>query len=162
MQTATVSKNIQKTIFLSKKGFKELRHDISRLQHDRQKCIRGLKELDRASGHDDRLERIERLAQLEAIESELNEKKLLSMNAKLLPTKKERMHVALGSVVDLLDQHGQFVRYMIVDSMEANPSDGRISAASPLGQHLLGKTVKDIVEWKNGLHSRTFRLVKIT
>lgn len=161
MQTATVSKNIKKTIFLSKKGLKELRHDISRLQQERQKCIRGLKELDRSSSHDDRLERVERLAQLEAIESELNEKRSLLANAKLLPTKKERVHVALGSVVDLLDQHGQFVRYMIVDSMEANPSDGRISAASPLGQHLLGKTVKDTVQWQNGLHSRTFQLIKI-
>lgn len=148
-------------VFLSKKGFKELRHNISKLQQDAQKIIRGLKELDKTSGRDDRLERVERLAQLDSVESELAEKKQLLLIAKPLPTKKERFHVAIGSVVDLIDQQGRLVRYMLVDSMEANPSDGRISIASPLGSSLLGKTVQDIVEWKNGLHSRTFQLVNI-
>lgn len=72
------------------------------------------------------------------------------------------MKVAIGSVVDLIDQKGHLVRYTLVESIEANPSDGRISAASPLGQTLLGKTVKDIVEWGNGLNHNSLRLVKIT
>jgi transcription elongation GreA/GreB family factor len=72
------------------------------------------------------------------------------------------MKVAIGSVVDLIDQQGRLVRYTLVESIEANPSDGRISAASPLGSTLIGKTVKDIVEWGNGLNHTSLQLVKIT
>jgi len=151
----------RKTILLSKKGMKEIKKAIAQLEHDRQAVIRGLHEIDKTSGHDDRLERIERLARLESIEAELAEKRRTHTDAKLLPSKRARMKVAMGSVVDLIDQQGQLFRYTLVDSIEANPSDGRISIVSPLGQNLVGKTVKDIVEWSNGLHSNQLQLVRI-
>lgn len=151
-----------KTILLSKKGMKELRKAISQLEHDRQSVIRGLHDIDKSTGHDDRLERIERLARLEAIESELAEKHQTLIDAKLIPSKRARMKVAIGSIVDLIDQEGRLVRYTLVDTIEANPSDGRISVLSPLGSNLIGKTVKDIVEWGSGLQNNTLRLVRIS
>lgn len=151
----------RKTILLSKKGMKELRKAISQLEHDRQAVIRSLHEAGKTTSHDDRLERVERLARLEAIDAELAEKHQTVMDAKLMPTKRARMKVAMGSVVDLMDQSGRLVRYTLVDTIEANPSDGRISVVSPLGQSLLGKTVKDIVEWSSGLQRNTFQLVRI-
>jgi len=152
----------EKTILLSKKGMKELRKAIAQLEHDRAAAIRGLHDIDKTTGHDDRLERIERLAQLESIESELSDKHRTLSEAKLLPSKRARMKVAMGSVVDLIDQQGRLFRYTLVDTIEANPSDGRISVLSPLGQNLVGKTVKDIVEWSSGKHSNTFQLAKIS
>jgi len=157
----TITTTEHKTILLSKKGMKELRKNISQLEHDRQAMIRGLHEIDKSTGHDDRLERIERLARLEAIESELAEKKTMSLDAKLLPTKRARMKVAMGSVVDLIDQQGKLFQYTLVDTIEANPSDGRISVISPLGQSLLGKTAHDIVEWSSGRKSNKLQLVRI-
>lgn len=151
-----------KTILLSKKGMKELRKSISQLEHDRQATIRSLHEIDRSTGHDDRLQRIEQLARLEAIESELVEKKQTLADAKLLPTKRARMRVALGSVVDLIDQQGRLFRYTLVDTIEANPSDGRISVVSPLGSTLVGKTVQDVVEWGSGNRANRFQLVRIS
>ena len=150
-----------KTVLLSKKGMKELKKSISQLEHDRQNVIRGLHDIDRTTGHDDRLERIERLARLEAIESELVEKQQTLLEAKLLPTKRARMKVAMGSVVDLIDQSGRLFRYTLVDTIEANPSDGRISIVSPLGQSLIGKTAHDIVEWSTGVQSKKLQLVRI-
>jgi len=152
----------EKTILLSKKGMKEVRKAIAQLEHDRAAAIRGLHDIDKTTGHDDRLERIERLAQLESIESELSDKQRTLAEAKLLPSKRARMKVAMGSVVDLIDQQGRLFRYTLVDTIEANPSDGRISVLSPLGQNLVGKTVKDIVEWSSGKHSNTFQLAKIS
>lgn len=152
----------RKTILLSKKGMKEMRKAIMQLEHDRQMIIRSLHDIDKTTGHDDRLERIERLARLEAIESELAEKHQTLADAKLMPSKRARMKVAMGSVVDLIDQQGKLFRYTLVDTIEANPSDGRISVVSPLGQNLLGKTVKDIVEWSSGVNQRTLQLVRIT
>jgi len=159
--TITTSKP-EKTVLLSKKGMKELKKAISQLEHDRAAAIRGLHDIDKTTGHDDRLERIERLARLESIESELSEKQHTMSEAKLLPSKRARMKVAMGSVVDLIDQQGRLFRYTLVDTIEANPSDGRISVLSPLGQNLVGKTVKDMVEWGAGRHNATFRLVKIS
>jgi len=160
--TITSKTKSEKTILLSKKGMKELKKAISQLEHDRAAAIRGLHDIDKTTGHDDRLERVERLARLESIESELAEKQQMILDAKLLPSKRARMKVAMGSVVDLIDQQGRLFRYTLVDTIEANPSDGRISVVSPLGSTLVGKTVKDIVEWGSGAHNTKFQLVKIS
>ena len=157
----TTITNEKPTVLLSKKGMKELKKSISQLEHDRTAMIKSLHDLDRSTGHDDRLERVERLARLESIEAELAEKRQTITHAKLLPSKRARMKVAIGSVVDLIDQQGHLVRYTLVDTIEANPSDGRISVLSPLGQSLVGKTVKDIVEWGNGVRTQSLKLVSI-
>lgn len=160
--TTTKYQPEQKTVLLSKKGMKELRKSVTQLEHDRQAILRSLRESDKSLNHDDRFARSERLLRLEAIESELAEKHQTLSKAKLVPSRRARVKVAIGSVVDLIDQQGKLIRYTIVDSIEANPSDGRISAASPLGSSLLGKTVQDMVEWGNGLQHKSLQLVKIT
>lgn len=159
--TTTTTTQENKVILLSKKGMKELRKAIAQLDHDRHAISRSLRESDKTNGHDDRFERNEQLLRLEAIEAELYEKQQVLANAKLIPSKRARMKVAVGSVVDLIDQQGRIFRYTLVESIEANPSDGRISTVSPLGSSLVGKTVKDIVEWNNGRQKRTFQLVNI-
>lgn len=164
MNTTTITKQTsdKKVILLSKKGMKELRKSIAQLEHDCQAISRSLRESDKTSGHDDRFERNERLQRLETLEAELAEKHHALNNAKLIPSKRARMKVAIGSVVDLIDQQGRMFRYTLVESIEANPSDGRISAASPLGSTLLGKNVQDMVELNNGRRHNTFQLVRIT
>lgn len=151
----------EKTLLLSKKGMKELKKSIANLEHDLQKARQTLRELEKTTGHDERFDRIEKLAILEGIEAELNDKKLILSTAKLLPSKRARLQVAIGSVVDLIDQQGRLFRYTIVDSIEANPSDGRISIASPLGQSLLGKTARDFVEWSTGMRANRLQLIRI-
>ena len=93
---------------------------------------------------------------------ELQEKQTLLHNARPLPSRRARIRVAIGSVVELIDQQGRLMRYTIVDSIEANPSEGRISADSPLGSTLLGKTVQDIVEWSSALRVQKLKLVRIS
>jgi transcription elongation factor GreA len=144
----------EKTLLLSKKGMKELYKKIASLEHDRMMAITELRELDKTLGHDERLERIEKLANLEA------KRHMLSL-ARIMPTRRARLQVAIGSVVDLIDQQGRLMRYTLVNSFEANPSDGRISVASPLGQSLMGKTVQDVVEWSGSLRTNRLQLVRI-
>lgn len=148
-------------VLLSKKGLKELRRRISQLEHQQKGAIAELREIDKGSSHEERLEQIEKLAHLEIIENELAEKRQTLSRAKLIPSKRERFKVAIGSVVDLIDQQGKLFRYTLVDSIEANPSDGRISIQSPLGSSLVGKTIKDTIEWSNGTRSRSLQLVSI-
>ena len=150
------------TTLLSKKGMKELKKAIARLEHRRDAVIKQLREAEKGETHDQRLERTERLAQLEIIESELADKREILRTAKLFPRKRDALKVALGSVVDLIDMTGQQVRYTLVDSIEANPSDGRISVHSPLGQTLVGRTIKETIEWGNGIRARQLQLVRIS
>lgn len=162
MNTTTTNHIENKTILLSKKGMKELRKAIAQLEHDRLAVRRSLRESDKTTSHDDRFERNERLLRLEAIEAELAEKQQTLSRAKIITSRRTRMKVAIGSVVDLIDQQGRLVRYTLVESIEANPSDGRISAVSPFGSTLIGKTAQDIIEWGSGINRSTFKLVRIT
>lgn len=150
-----------KTIFLSKRGMKDLKKQISRLERDKHSAVAELHELDKTEGHDERLARLERLAALEITESELHDKQMILASAKPLPRKRDALKVALGSVVDLLDTNGRVVRYTLVDSLEADPSSGRISIMSPLGKNLLDKQLRDVIEWTANIGKHRLELVAI-
>ena len=154
--------NTTETIYLSKKGMKELKKAVSQLERDRHRTIMELHDQDKTDGHDERLARIEKLAQLEGIENELEEKKAVLAGAQLYPRKRDALKVAIGSVVELIDNSGRQVVYTIVDSIEANPSDGRISVKSPLGQSLIGKTISDSISWGKDLRKAQFQLIRIS
>ena len=135
------------TIALSKKGIKELKKSISALENDLSKVRNSLRNMDKDVSHEGRLERIEALASLESIEQELFEKRELLKNSRLTPEKKNPIEVAIGSVVELIDRQGKKLRFTLVESVEANPFDGRISTKSPLGMKLIGKTIRDTIEY---------------
>lgn len=148
-------------LIISKKGMKELKKSIASLEHDVKMARLSLRDIDKTSGHDELFERIEKLSNLEALEESLENKRQILSTAMLLPSKRARLQVAIGSIVDLIDQQGRLFRYTLVDSFEANPSDGRISIASPLGKTLVGKTVQDIIEWGNDIKINQLKLVRI-
>ncbi len=149
------------TVYLSKKGLKDLEKSITQLEKDHERALSELKSIDDIDSHEGRLTRIEKLAQIDKLEKELAENRALLLKAKLLPRKRDALRVALGSVVELADSSGRMMRYTLVNSFEANPSDGRISVESPLGRNLLGKTIKQTVEWGNGLRTHRMKLVNI-
>lgn len=149
------------TIYLSKKGLKELKKRVSKLQRERQSTILNLREADKTSTRDNRLERIDQLENLDIIEAELAEKEHYIENAKLYPRKRDAFKVAAGSIVDLIDIQGRIIRYQIVDSIEADPSDGRISTSSPLGQSLIGRKLQETITWGRGSRHNKLQLVGI-
>ncbi|MFZ2544411.1 MAG: GreA/GreB family elongation factor [Candidatus Saccharimonadales bacterium] len=153
--------NTTETIYLSKKGFKDLKKSIAQLERDRRRTILELHEQDKTDSHDSRLARVEMLARLDGIETELASKQALANSAKMYPRKRDAALVAIGSVVELIDSTGRRFVYTIVDSIEANPSDGRISSKSPLGQNLLGKTISDTVSWDRANQSK-LQLVRVS
>lgn len=149
------------SVYLSTKGFKELQKLITNLEKDHAAALSRLRDMDKTDSRDERFARIEQLSRIDNLENEIASKKETLANAKHLPRKRDALKVAIGSVVNLLDTSGRMVQYTIVDSIEANPSDGRISAKSPLGQKLIGKQMKDVVEWGAGLKAKRFQLVSI-
>lgn len=152
----------QHITLLSKRGMKELHKKVSELERRQKETRAKLRDLDKGMSHEDRLSRVETLSELEAIEDELVSQKQLLRTSKLIPSKRTRLKVAIGSVVDLIDQQGRLFRYTLVDSVEVNPSDGRISIESPLGSSLLGKTIQDTIDLSIGRSNRSLQLVRIT
>lgn len=148
-------------VYLSKKGMKELKRSIIKLEQTISTLQHELRELGHGDSREQHFERSERLSRIEMLEGELAEKRCQLARAKLLPRKRDAVKVALGSVVDLIDTKGRLVRYTIVSSLEANPSDGRISAESPLGKSLLGRSAKDIVQWGVKSPTQSLQLVRI-
>src|SRR5690606_23831569 len=110
------------TTYLSKRGSKDLKKSISQLERDLSEVRLSLKDIDKTNSREERMILSEKLSQIETIESELEDKRLLLANAKPLPKRRHALKVALGSVVDLIDSTGQLVRYQLVDSFEADPS----------------------------------------
>lgn len=68
--------------------------------------------------------------------------------ARIIDEKKARTnHVSLGSYVTLKDlETGEQFEYQLVGSVEADPSNHRISNESPVGRAIMGKKVGQIVK----------------
>ena len=75
------------------------------------------------------------------LEAKLAELELILKNVELIvmPPKKDRAIVSLGARVTVKVDDGQVDEFEIVGTIEANPSLGRISNESPVGNAFLGK-----------------------
>lgn len=76
---------------------------------------------------------------IQAIEGVINQ-------AKVVEGTTASRKVGFGSRVTLLDEDNKVERFTIVGSVESNPAEGKISNDSPVGQALLGHSVKDKVK----------------
>ena len=80
------------------------------------------------------------------LESRIIELENIIKNAELIkpPRKEKQDTIGLGATV-LVEVDGQKDEFMLVGSLEANPSLGKISNASPVGNALLGHRIGDAV-----------------
>ena len=149
-------------IYLSKQGFKDLKKKIAKLEHE-QKML----ELELRDGDvkEDLLRQNDIFVRIDAIRSELNDKKLQLHNTEILPKKNKRVRtrVTIGSFVELVNRAtGKIMKFQLVDSVEANPLAGKSSADSPLGRVLMGAKIKQEVSWIAGLKTMSAQLVRIS
>ena len=149
-------------IYLSKQGFKDLKKKITKLEHE-QKML----ELELRDGDikEDLLRQNDIFVRIDAIRSELNDKRFQLHNAEILPKKNKRVRirVTIGSFVELVNRAtGKIMKFQLVDGVEANPLAGKISADSPLGKVLMGAKIKQEVSWIAGLKTMSAQLVRIS
>jgi transcription elongation factor GreA len=72
-----------------------------------------------------------------------------------------RDKVGFGSTVHLKDPQGQMVVYQLVMPEDADPEQGMISTASPIGRALVNKEEGDEVNVSTPNGSRRFEIVKL-
>ena len=147
-------------IYLSRQGMKDLKKKISSLERSKRSLEA---ELRKSDTKEDNLIRNETLARIDGLRADIAEKKFQLDNAKVLPSNRgKRIKDALGSFVELIDKAtGRVMKFQLVESIEADPSSGRISAESPLGRSLLGRKVNEEVSWTAGFKNMQMQLVRI-
>ena len=131
--------------YLTKDGLKKLQEEFKALQKQRRKLI---DEVERARALGDLRENAEYHAARERLQHVST--RLAELDAKLAQvTLIDELTVAsgearLGMKVTLEDlQTKEMVSYVLVGSDEADPPNGKLSIASPLGKTLLGKKTGD-------------------
>ncbi len=160
-------KNLHKRYRLTRDGLTSLTSKLQELRAERRRRVmtfRAVAEQQASASHEDSgcIQTMNSIrfvdAEIERIENVLAEAEVIQP----ISRKRER-HVRLGSSVKLRGDDGQEITYVLVDSVEADPSEGRISDKSPLGQQLLGKRIKDYITLKNMRNkpARILRLVGI-
>jgi len=87
----------------------------------------------------------------EFLERRIAELESILSDAIIITKRKNKKTVDVGSIVTLLFD-GEEQKFQIVEPEEANPTEGKISFKSPLGQAILGKKPGEetIVETPNG------------
>jgi transcription elongation factor GreA len=147
---------LREKYYLSESGFVSLKSRLQDLYKKRAEQLgrmRALKEQQSDNLFIEDSTYIQAVSSIQFLESESQRLETVLANAKIFNTA-DRKHpphrVRLGSSVLLETPEGKERReYTIVDSIEADPFNGKISDESPLGQQLLGKRLSDTIILNN-------------
>ncbi len=83
------------------------------------------------------------------VEGRIRELEILLASAKLIKKQRSKNgEVQIGSTVVIKEGRAKPEEYLIVGAAEANPREGKVSHASPLGEALIGKKEGDKVDIK--------------
>lgn len=134
----------EKFYHLSRKAFKKYKEEYKTLKEKIKEKRAQIKELR------DELWRPEDLncdyepmeSELISMEIRLKELEYILKHAILVNNHKNTRKVTLGSTVTL-EVNGNTEKFTLVETLEANPMEGKISNESPIGKALIGKKVGD-------------------
>lgn len=154
---------MQRDVLLTPEGLDKLKDEIEHLSTvkrrevaERIKEAREFGDISENSEYDDAKNE---QAMLEARIASLEEK--LRSASVINPSELDSNVVRVGSQVSVKDEgSGKTLKYTIVGSTEANPSENRLSNESPVGKGLLGRKKGDAV--KVTLPNGKIRELKIT
>jgi transcription elongation factor GreA len=129
--------SLNKHFQLTKKGLDGLRKQLDQLRMEQIKTCQRLVKMD-VKEKEEYIMSTDATSHLENIELQVSKISDILRRADIIPNKKSRSSVELGSTV-FLESDFQKVNYTLVNSIEADPSANKISESSPLGRALLGK-----------------------
>jgi transcription elongation factor GreA len=154
---------MKKKYYLTKEGFDNLQSEYARLKNEEWPAILKRVSEARESGNlEDDPEFEEANRAKEIIEGRILEIEQIIENVEIIEAafKGIKGKISLGTTVTL-EVQGENQTFTIVGSIEADPTQGRLSHESPLGKQLLGLKEGDIVEIKLPFGNVEYRVVKI-
>ena len=139
----------QKKFYLTKEGLEKIRKEYE-----------DLKELKLAQIREESPKIL--YEDINSLGSKIIEFENIIKNAELIrPPKKEKQNIIdLGATV-LVEINGEIDEFRLVGTLEADPSNRKISNESPIGRALLGKRVGEIVVIKTPIVNHACKITKI-
>lgn len=148
--------------FITEVGLEKLKQELGELKTSRRKEIaERIKQAKELGDLSENAEYTEAKNEQSFMEGRILEVESIIRNATIIKQgTKATGTVAVGSKIKISDDKDT-KEYFIVGSNEADPSQGRISNESPIGQAFIGKKIGDIIEIKVPQGSKKFKIVAI-
>lgn len=135
-----------KQTFITAEGLEKLKLELDLLKNVKRKEIsERIQEAKELGDLSENAEYSEAKEDQSFIESRILELEAIIRNISIIQKSKKTGVVDLGSTFIVENNEGQRFTYTLVGKSEANPSAGKISNESPLGEAFLGKKQGDIV-----------------
>lgn len=135
---------MKKEFQLTKEGIKELQDELAELKEQSLEVIEAIKTARDQGDLSENDEYHTAKEEQERVVNRIAEIEHILVNAEVIKASKKD-GVGIGSSVTLKGGRKE-VTYYIVDSVEADPLEAKISDESPIGKALLGKKVGETVE----------------
>lgn len=148
--------------FITSEGLKKLKEELHELKNvKRLELAERIQEAKELGDLSENAEYVEAKNEQGFIEGRILEIDSILRRATIIKQKsKTSDKVEVGSKIKIQDEK-ETKEYYIVGSNEADPSQGKISNESPIGQAFLGKKVGDIIEIKVPQGSKKFRIINV-
>lgn len=146
--------------YITKKGYEKLRSELNDSKEKRKEIA---DRLEKATGFGDLRENSEFDEATTAFsfnEGRIAELEYLINTLQIIKYSGEKNKVSIGSKI-LVSYNNEIKEFVLVNSIEADPVNGKISDKSVIGKHFLNKKEKDIIKinFKNKIN--TYRIIKI-
>ena len=138
----------QRQHFLTKEGLEGFQQELEHLKSERRpEVAERIHKATETGGTADNAEYEDAKSEQSFVEGRIRELENLLADAVVASRRKGKAEsVEFGSSVTVVNAQGKKVRYRVVGSAEASPTEGKISDESPVGKALLGHRVGDEVE----------------
>ncbi|OGZ58284.1 MAG: transcription elongation factor GreA [Candidatus Spechtbacteria bacterium RIFCSPHIGHO2_02_FULL_43_15b] len=148
--------------FLTNQGLKKLKEELEYLVREKRREVAGrIREAVSLGDISENAEYAEAKEEQAFIEGRISEIESVFRNAKIVNSaSRNASTVEIGCSVEVRGG-AQTRNLMLVGKAEANPETGEISAESPLGRALLGKTAGETVDVHTPAGNRRYTIVRI-
>lgn len=136
----------EKKFYLTKEGLERIKKEYKDLKNLKLSKIKG--EIPKILESEDiNPEYLAFQEDLSSLEARIADLEYILRNSEIIktPPKEKQNIINLGATVTLEELDGQINEFMVVGTLEANPSEGKISSESPVGKTLLGRKIGEEV-----------------
>ncbi len=146
---------------LTSAGLEKLQDELTKLKARRSVVAAKIKEAKAEGDLSENADYTSAREEQDYVLSRIAEIESILQNATVIADPKGNKTVDLGNKVEL-ECDGKSVSYTVVGSLESDPTAGKISEESPIGQALLGSKVGDAVDIVIPGGKRTCKVTKIS
>ncbi len=148
----------ERQTFITADGLQKLQEELHQLKTmKRREIAQRIQEAKELGDLSENAEYVEAKNEQSFVEGRIAELETVVKNAVIIEDAKNAEQVRVGSQVTASSE-GTKVTYTIVGSNESDPTNGRISNESPLGQALIGKKIGDSFEIDTPRGKRVFSI----